>query len=194
MPIPPVYATYSWKSDQAASHFRYCPLCGTELSLTEAAGKDRPTCPACGYIHFQNPSPGIAVLVIDGDRVLLGKRSAEPGKGKWAIPSGYIEFEEDYLAAARREVKEETGLEIEIRSILHVESAFLSPRNHFFTAYLLGRVVGGKLEASDDLDLVAWFPICGPLPEMAFQPDIDLITSYAQTGSEGLLTDLTGKG
>ena len=156
------------------------------------AEKTRPACPACGYVHFQNPAPDVAFLVIEDDRVLLGKRSGEPGKEKWAIPSGYIEFEEDYLLAARRKVKEETGLEIEICSILHVESAFLSPRSHFFTAYLLGKVSGGKLEASDDLEEVGWFATTGLLPEMAFQPDIDLISVYAQTSSDGLLTNLAG--
>ena len=77
-------------------------MCGTKLILIDMAGKTIPACPACGYVHFQNPAPDVAFLVIEDDRVLLGKRSGEPGNGKWAIPSGYIKFEEDYLSATRR--------------------------------------------------------------------------------------------
>jgi 8-oxo-dGTP diphosphatase len=45
----------------------------------------------------------------------------------WCLPCGYIEFHEDYLTAARREVKEETGLEVEITALLSVASYFLRP-------------------------------------------------------------------
>ena len=44
------------------------------------------------------------------------RRANEPGKGKWATPSGYIEFEDDYLSTAAREAKEETGLDVELQS------------------------------------------------------------------------------
>ena len=60
----------------------------------------------------------MSVLVTHNNKILLGKRLGEPGKGRWALPSGYIEFEDDFLSAAIREVKEETGLDIEIVSIL----------------------------------------------------------------------------
>ena len=116
----------------------------------------------------------------------MGKRSGEPGKGKWALPSGYIEFEDDFLTAAIREVKEETGLEIEVVSILNVQSAFLPPDYHFLSIYLLAEVIGGNVSSSDDLEEVSWFSLSEDLPEMAFTPDVDLIQMFRNGRVEGI--------
>ena len=179
MPIKQVYAVYDWKGKESTDGFRYCPFCGTPLELKRVDHKNRLVCLNCGFIHFKNPFPAVGLLVAEGDYVLLGKRSGDPGKGKWAIPSGYIEYDEDFLTAAIREVKEETGLDVEIQAILNVESAFLAPRFHFLTIYLLAHVVGGQLVPTSDLEEVAWFPKTGPLPEMAFPQEIDLIESFS---------------
>ena len=189
MQIKQVFATYDQQENQAVDGFKYCPFCRTTLVLEESGHKLRPTCPSCGFIQFKNPSPAVGVLVVEGNKVLLGKRSGAPGGGKWALPSGYIEYEDDFLTTAIREMKEETGLDVEIRSIINVVSSFLSPRFHFLSIYLLARVVGGELVARDDLETVGWFPISGPLPEMAFQEDVDIIEWYSAKQSEGLPVD-----
>jgi hypothetical protein len=68
-----------------------------------------------------------------------------------------------------------------------VTDSFLPPKYHFFNVYLLAQVVGGELQAGDDLDELGWFPIEGPLPDMAFQEDMDLIETYRQqAGYPGL--------
>jgi ADP-ribose pyrophosphatase YjhB (NUDIX family) len=120
--------------------------------------------------------------------VLLGKRGGNPGKGTWSLPSGYIDYEEDFLATAIRETKEETGLNVEVCSIINVVSSFLSPGFHFLGIYVVARVVGGELKAGDDLETVEWFPITGPLPEMGFQEDASIIEMYAK-GFTGLPVD-----
>jgi 8-oxo-dGTP diphosphatase len=128
------------------------------------------------------------VLVVDGDRVLLGKRGGSPGKGTWSFPSGYVDYEEDFLTTAIRETKEETGLDVEVRSILNVVSSFVSPRFHFLGIYVLARVIGGELVAGDDLEAVEWFPGAGPLPEMGFQEDVAII-EMVTAGFAGLPVD-----
>jgi 8-oxo-dGTP diphosphatase len=128
------------------------------------------------------------VLVVDGDRLLLGKRGGNPGKGTWSFPSGYVDYEEDFLTTAIRETKEETGLDIEVRSILNVVSSFVSPRFHFLGIYVLARVTGGELVAGDDLEAVAWFPVAGPLPKMGFQEDVSIIEMVTE-GIAGLPVD-----
>jgi ADP-ribose pyrophosphatase YjhB (NUDIX family) len=120
--------------------------------------------------------------------VLLGKRGGSPGKGTWSLPSGYIDYEEDFLTAAVRETKEETGLDVELCSIINVVSSFVSPRFHFLGIYLVARVMGGDLAAGDDLEAVAWFPVAGPLPMMGFQEDVGIIEMVAQ-GFAGLPID-----
>jgi 8-oxo-dGTP diphosphatase len=168
--------------------FKHCPSCGTLLMLTESGDRLRPACSNCGFVQYRNPAPTVSVLVVDGDRVLLGKRGGSPGRGTWSLPSGYVDYEEDFLTTAIRETKEETGLDVEVCSLINVVSSFVSPRFHFLGLYVVARVMGGALEAGDDLEAVEWFPIVGPPPEMGFQEDIDIIEMYAE-GFVGLPVD-----
>jgi ADP-ribose pyrophosphatase YjhB (NUDIX family) len=101
-----------------------------------------------------------------------------------------VEYGDDFISAAVREAKEETGLDVEIRSIINVVSSFVSPRFHFLGIYLLAHVIGGELAARDDLEAVDWFPLTGPLPEMGFQEDADVIAWYAANRGVGLPVDL----
>ncbi|MEJ2750045.1 MAG: NUDIX hydrolase [Anaerolineae bacterium] len=184
MSLNPVFATYDWRAAPATEVYQYCPYCGQTLTEAVIDHRLRPTCTGCGFVHFKNPAPGISVFVVDGrlpsanGRVLLTKRNSDLGGTNWALPSGYIEYDEDYLTAAMREVKEETGLDVVIEAIINVESGFVSPRYHFLTVYLLAHVVGGELAAGDDATAVDWFPLAGPLPEMAFAPDVAIIRQY----------------
>jgi len=57
-------------------------------------------------------------------------------------------------------------------------SRFLSPRLHTLAIVLLACVVGGELHAADDLEAAAWVPLCGPLPEMAFEADAHICGRY----------------
>jgi ADP-ribose pyrophosphatase YjhB (NUDIX family) len=187
--IKQVFEHYTRKESSTAGDFKYCPFCRAELILKASGQKLRPTCPSCGFIQFKNPAPTVSILIVEGDRVLLGKRRGNPGAGQWAMPSGYIEYDDDFLTTAIREAKEETGLDVEIRSVVHVVSSFLSSGFHFVSLFLLARVVGGELQAADDLDAVDWFPMAGPLPEMAFQEDVDLLEWYSTQTVDGLPVD-----
>ncbi len=189
MPIKQVYVAYHGKDRPVADQFRYCPRCRAELVVQEVEHRSRSVCPACGFIRFRNPAPAVSLLIVHGDQVLLGKRGGEPGKGKWGTPSGYVEYEEDFLTTAIRETREETGLEVELESILNVTSSFVSSQYHFLAVYLLARVVGGELVAGDDMEEVAWFPLSGPFPELAFAEDADILVAYARSRFEGLAVD-----
>jgi len=189
MHIRPIYHHYDPEQAGPPESYRYCPFCSTPLVMAESGQRLRPTCPSCGFVHYRNPAPTVSILIVDGERVLLGKRSGDPGRGTWAIPSGYVEYEDDFLSTAIQEAREETGLDVAIRSILSVVSSFISPRFHFLGIYVVANVVGGTLEAGDDLDMVEWFPLSGPLPEMGFQEDMDVIELYAARAYEGLPVD-----
>jgi ADP-ribose pyrophosphatase YjhB (NUDIX family) len=134
--------------------------------------------------------PGVVVLIEHEGFVLLGRRRGGSGAGEWGLPQGHIEFAEDFLTATIREVKEETGLDVEIRSVLNVVSNLLSPRLHTLTIVLLAEVVGGDLVAGDDLEVLEWVPLSGPLPELAFEADEYIIQEYQSTQLEGLPVDL----
>jgi ADP-ribose pyrophosphatase YjhB (NUDIX family) len=185
-----VYWPHERSADQTQDGFRYCPRCGQPLTVRQVGNNPpRPACDQCGFVQFRNPAPSVSVMVVDGTRVVLGKRLFDPGKGLWALPSGYIEFDEDFLTAAVREACEETGLAVTIEGTLNVVSTMISPRQHFLNICLLARVSGGTLVAADDLAAVDWFPLGGPLPEMAFAEDADILARYAARPFPGLPAD-----
>ena len=184
MQIKQVFSAYEGNGNTNLGKFNYCPFCGAQLVLKEKGGVQRPACPNCGFVQFRNPVPGVVVVIEKDGQVLLGKRAGGFGRGKWGLPQGYIEFDEDFLTAAIREVKEETGLEVEIQSIINVVSNKLSPSLHTLTIVLLAVGKTGELCACDDLETLDWFPLSGPLPEMAFEADDFIIKRVQKTNLE----------
>jgi 8-oxo-dGTP diphosphatase len=182
-----VFAHYQ-REEPLSDTFKYCPHCRTDLVLAKSGHRLRPTCPGCGFVQHRNPAPTVSILIVDDDQVLLGKRGGDPGKGTWSLPSGYVEYEDDFLITAVREAKEETGLDIEVRSIINVVSSFVSPGFHFLGIYVTAHVVGGELVAGDDLKAAGWFPVAGPLPEMGFEEDVLAIETVGK-GFVGLPID-----
>ena len=100
---------------------RYCPRCASQLEGRPLAGRERPVCPNCGHIAYKNPAVGVAVIVRDDQGgVLLGRRTSGYA-GKWCIPCGYVEWDEDVRDAARREFAEdETNTETTTTLQVHV--------------------------------------------------------------------------
>lgn len=147
--------------------FVYCPKCGTSLDAREEDGHRRMVCPACGFVQYLNPAPAAGILVRDGKSVLLVQRRFEPYRGLWVVPSGFIEYGEDIRDTAVREVREETGLEVEIDSLHAVESCRDDPRGNTVLVLFNGHVTGGGLRAGDDAVDAGFFPIT-ELPEIAF--------------------------
>jgi ADP-ribose pyrophosphatase YjhB (NUDIX family) len=190
MSVKQVFSAYDGKTNPKTCHFKFCPFCAVKLTLLEKSGKPRPVCPDCEYVQFKNPLPGVVVVIQKDGCVLLGKRKGTYGEGKWGLPQGYIEFEEDFLTAAIREVKEETGLDVEIVSILNVATNLLAPGLHTLAIILKARIVSGEPVAGDDLEEVGWFPMAGPLPELAFEADYKIIKrAKSQEGFVGLPVD-----
>ncbi len=105
--------------------YKYCPLCGTRLRKDFVEKRERKKCPSCGWIWYSNPLPSVVCLVKnDKGEVLLIKRGVEPGKGKWALPSGFMEQEETPEEACIRELEEETGIKGKVKRLIAVYSEF----------------------------------------------------------------------
>lgn len=190
MDVKQVFLSYGMELHDGLAKLKFCPLCGGRCVSKEDGGKWRPTCSACGFVHYRNPFPASVVLIEAQGRVLLGRRGPESFKpGKWCMPGGFIEYDEDFLSAAIREVKEETGLDVEIESILNVVSGFSSSDLHALVIILLGRVLGGHLCPGDDIEALAWFPLSGPLPDMAFSPERYMLEKFSRAKAKGLPVD-----
>jgi ADP-ribose pyrophosphatase YjhB (NUDIX family) len=132
---------------------------------------ERMVCPACTFIFWQNPVVGVAVIVIDNDRIILGRRARGPYRGAWCIPCGYVEYDEDVRNAAQREFREETGLAVEVGDVYAVHSNFHNPDMHSVGIWFRGIVIGGALQAADDLDEIAYVPLNSLPDNLAFPTD-----------------------
>ena len=141
---------------------RCCSACGARLG----SERPHPVCSGCGRTAFRDPKVGVGAVVRDADgRLLLVRRGVEPEKGRWALPAGYVDADEDPRAAAAREVLEETGLVVEIGAVIDVYPG--GGGASFFLAFE-ARLVGGVLHAGDDA-LDARFFASTELPDIAFE-------------------------
>ena len=125
-------------------------------------------CPSCGYIQYLNPAPAVAVVLLQGDDVLLVRRRYSPRKGYWSLPAGFVEWDEDIRTAAVREVKEETNCDVEVGQVLGAFSAFDDPRTHVVLIVFAGRLKAGTLRAGDDATEARFFPLDDLPDDMAF--------------------------
>src|SRR5262245_19873539 len=107
------------------------------------------------------PIVGVGAVVVDGDRVLLVRRANEPSKGEWSIPGGAVEVGETLEAAVRREVREETGLDIVVGPVVEVldrirKDADGRAQFHYVLVDFICHPCGGSLACASDAAEVAW--------------------------------------
>lgn len=100
-----------------------------------------------------------------------------------------MEYHEDYLSAAVREVKEETLLEVRIKSIISVVTNYLKPNIHSLVTVLSAEPLDGEISAGDGMAEVRWFSYTGEFPEMAFEADTHIISRYFETDLIGAPVD-----
>ncbi len=106
------------------------------------------------------PLVGVGGVVVHRNRVLLIQRGGEPLKGEWSIPGGMLELGEPLEAAARRELKEETGLEVEPLEVLKVFDRIMREgarvRYHYVIVDYACRLKGGRLAPASDVLEARW--------------------------------------
>ena len=175
--VPQVYQSYE-RSSLAAEAPGYCPTCGGRCRLKQVAGSRRAVCASCGRVRYRNPTPGVAIVICQAERVLLVRRRAV-GAGSWGFPAGFVEYDEDFLSAAHREVREETGLEIELTGLANLSSNFHHEGLHALVGVVCARPVGGVLRPGDDVDATRWAALRGPYPDLAFDGDRQALIALA---------------
>ena len=132
-------------------------------------GRKRRVCPDCGTVNYQNPIPSVAVVITDSEgRLLLTKRSVEPGKGLWCLPGGFIETGESPEETVVREVMEETGLKVAPAESLGPCSKIGGYHGDVIILGYTADIMGGELKAGDDAEEVKYIPL-NNLPEIAFR-------------------------
>ena len=109
----------------------------------------------------ERPIVGVGAIVLDGDCVLLVKRAHEPLKGEWSVPGGVVDVGETLEEAIRREVREETCLEVEVGPIVDVLDRIRYDPNgrvkfHYVLIDFLCRPLSGTLQCASDAEEAAW--------------------------------------
>jgi len=159
------------------TQFKFCPKCGTPLVLKMRGDRQRPVCPACGFVVYLNPAVAAGTLVEMDGRVVLIRRGVEPRQGYWGLPAGYVEADESAEEAAIRETHEEAGLEVELDDLLGVYSFGGGARERGVLVLYSAHAVGGELRAGDDaLDARTFAP--DELPEIAFSTHRDALREW----------------
>jgi ADP-ribose pyrophosphatase YjhB (NUDIX family) len=118
--------------------------------------------PSCGFVAHSNSETTVGGLVVDeSDRLLLVRRARDPYGGTWDVPGGFLDEAEHPLGALRRELHEETGLEVEPDEFVgawldrYGEGADAATTlNLYWTAHR----TGGDAVAGDDAAEIRWFP------------------------------------
>jgi 8-oxo-dGTP diphosphatase len=108
-----------------------------------------------------SPLPSVHAAVLRGDQVLLVRRANPPRQGRWSLPGGVVELGETFRQAARREVLEECGIEVEPGALIDVVDNIIQDeggriRYHYVLIYVLARYVGGEAHPASDASDVRW--------------------------------------
>ncbi len=157
---------------------RFCPMCGAPLVMTLRDHLQRPVCSACDHTVYFDPKVAVAVLIMCDEQILLIRRGNDPLKDYWAMPAGFMEWDEDPVKAAAREVWEETGLEVRIRQLLDV---FHTPSDGGLADLVIvyaAEITGGQLAAGDDATEAVWFTRSTLPAKLAFLPTQTIIRRW----------------
>jgi 8-oxo-dGTP diphosphatase len=140
---------------------------------------------------YKFPRPALTVDCVifgldeEGLKVLLIKRNLEPFRGRWALPGGFVHTDESLDEAARRELREETGLQrVFLEQLYTLGDLNRDPRERVVTVayYALANLRDHQLRATTDAENAAWFDV-GDLPRLAF--DHQAIIQIALTRLKG---------
>lgn len=172
---------------------KFCLRCAGELVERVPVGDDRSRriCVHCGYVAYVNPKIATGTLPVRDGKVALIRRAVEPAVGRWSWPAGYLEADETVEDAARRETREETGLEVTLGPMLGLYSfpanrpETILPGVGLVVVAWATTAVSGTLRAGDDADEAAWFDLDDlPWERLAFASSrmglADLLTRLAE--------------
>jgi ADP-ribose pyrophosphatase YjhB (NUDIX family) len=170
--------------------FPHCPRCGAATRAVQAEGRERDRCDACGKLWYENAKPCAGALVVDGGRVLLVKRAIEPFLGCWDLPGGFLEADEHPADGARREVLEETGLEVEIGGLVGIYVDTYQPGtepvfwHHSLNIFFVARPTGGRLASNAEASEVRWFALDAlpPLEAIAYENGRRALQDFLRMG------------
>lgn len=162
-PCSPSVLTTGRPMEHPLEKFKYCPVCGSDHFVVNNFKSKK--CEDCGFTYYANPCSATAAFIVnENDEMLVVRRAKEPALGTYDLPGGFCDMGETVEEGMCREIKEETGLEVQ-----DIQYLFSSPNVYQYSGmgihtldmdYLV-RVKGGRLaiQAADDAAEAFWIPI-----------------------------------
>jgi 8-oxo-dGTP diphosphatase len=167
----------------APGTIRFCPLCAGTLERAPVPPdlREQAVCAACSFVFYLNPKVVAGTIPEQEGRILLTRRSINPGKGLWTFPGGFVDFGESVTDAAMRETFEETGLKVELTGLHNVYSYPGAPVIIVYRA----SVVGGTLTTCSENDCVEWVsPADIPWDALAFPSTREALREWVAARGE----------
>jgi len=163
--------------------YKFCPKCRGDLIKYSEHNQVVSQCSECDFLFFQNSKPTVSALIVDGNRLLLGKRRKEPFKGMWDVIGGFLNYGEHPYDGLKREVKEETGLDIEIEKCLgFFMDVYGKDQDSTMNICFLCKSTGGIEKPGDDIGELRWFAKDEiPKAEIAFKNGQEMVQTWLET-------------
>ncbi|HEX7139946.1 MAG TPA: NUDIX hydrolase [Vicinamibacterales bacterium] len=159
--------------------YLFCPRCAGPLERRrlKESEPERPVCSRCGFVYYIDPKVAVGTIIrTSSDRLVLVRRAIEPGYGKWVFPGGYVDRGEELTAAALREAREESGLDVRLDGLVNIYS--YAGRVPVIVVYA-ATALGGTLESDEEGLEIAEFPEAAiPWEELAFRSTHDGLRDY----------------
>ncbi|MDO8589184.1 MAG: NUDIX hydrolase [Armatimonadota bacterium] len=112
------------------------------------------------HTDLRYPVPAVAAIIVRDGEILLVKRGAEPGFGKWSIPGGSVELGETLEYALKREILEETGLAVEVGKLAGISDLIIRDDDvlkwHYVLINFFAAITGGELCPATDVSECRW--------------------------------------
>ena len=167
-------------------NFRFCPLCAEELVVL-GSGPDRGRlgCRQEHFVHYDNPAVTAFALVERGGRFLVLERGEEPYRGCWDLPGGFVEAGESPLDAVRREIHEETGLQVGETTMLGAYTSRYGDEGKWTVDVAFHcKAPAGALDLSAESSDAAWVSL-EEMPQLAFAGERSALEDFARKLADG---------
>jgi ADP-ribose pyrophosphatase YjhB (NUDIX family) len=159
--------------------YRFCPTCGGVLEprRLKPGDRERLVCARCGFVFYLDPKVAVGTIIRTADsRIVLVRRAIDPGYGLWVFPGGYVDRGEEITAAAVREAREESGLDVRLDGLVNIYSY---PGRPLIIVVYAATMTGGELRCDDEgLEARLFPPHELPWRLLAFQSTTDALREY----------------